>query len=212
MTAQELFADWGPWFLSIQFLAVLITGPIPITPSEILVIGSGSLAAHGSIDLWLVCAVTFLGCLIGDIMVYLMFRRPVLRVMHRWRWGRGLHRRMLRITVRIGPRTTWWGLFLIRWIPGGRTASMAAAGMTHMGWVGLSTQTVFGAAVWSGWLIGLGWGTGAATGLSPWTSTLIGLVAGTIVGFLIAAVLGRRRLIGSQHREQSRAAGGGIAS
>lgn len=210
MTAEDLFSDWGLWFLAALLVAVLLTGPVPVTPSEVLVIGSGSLAAHGSLPLWLVAAVTFLGCLLGDLAVFIMCRRPALRILHRWSWGRGLHRRMLRVTVRLGPRTTWWGLLLIRWVPAGRTASMAAAGLTRMGWGRLGVLIVCGAAVWSGWLIGLGWFAGAATGLAPWVSTLIGVAAGTMVGFMIAVVVGRRRLIGNRHRHQRRAERGGI--
>lgn len=209
MTAEDLFSDWGVWFLAVQLIAVAVTGPVPVTPSEVLVIGSGSLAAHGSLPLWLVFAVTFAGCLIGDVTVWLMCRRPVLRILYRWRWGRSAHRRVLRLSVRIGPRAAWWSLLLIRWMPGGRTASMAAAGMTRMSWGRLAALAVIGAVIWSAWLIGLGWTAGAATGLTPWVSTLIGLTAGTMVGFMIAVVLGRRRLIGHQHRDQRRAAGGG---
>src|SRR5699024_7298935 len=105
-----------------------------------------------------------------------------LRVLYRWRWGRQLHRLVLRTALRAGRANTWVGLLLIRWIPGGRTTSMVTAGMMRMQWSRLILLAVLGAVIWSLWLVGLGYVTGSTTGLSLVTNILIGLAVGTLVG------------------------------
>lgn len=194
----ELFHDWGPWFLMIQATMVAVEAFIPVLPVEIVVIGSGALAADGFLPVSVALLVTFAGCLLGDVGLYAIFRFQLIRVLYRWRWGRTVHRALLRTSVRAGGATTWVGLLLIRWIPGGRTASMATAGIMRLSWAQGLSLGVVGALIWALWLVGLGYISGTTTGLPPWVSTVMGLTIGTLVGLVIAMVAARRRRARSQ--------------
>lgn len=197
-----LFEQWGLWYFAVLVVAVAVTAFVPPFPSELMVIASGAMASEGLMGLPLVLATTMLGCLLGDVGVHLLFRRQGLRVLHRWRWGRRLHRMLLRVTLRAGGATTWLGLLLIRAIPGGRTTSMVTAGMLRLSGPRTAALALVGAATWSAWLVGLGYITGTTTGLPPWASTATAAAAGTLVGALAAGVAARRR------RARSRRAAG----
>ncbi|WP_120004077.1 DedA family protein [Nesterenkonia muleiensis] len=189
----ELHDEWGVWYLPLQALFVALTALIPPFPSEVLVIASGAMASAGALSLTWVLIVTTLGCLAGDLVVYLLFRYQLIRVLYRWRWGRRLHRGLLRTSLRAGGASTWIGLLLIRWMPGGRTTSMATAAMMGLSGPRITALAVLGALIWSSWLIGLGYITGTTTGLPPWASTLMGIGIGTLVGLIIALLVTRRR-------------------
>ncbi|GAB3187103.1 DedA family protein [Nesterenkonia suensis] len=188
-----LLDAWGWWYFAVQLVAVAFTALVPPFPSEIMVIASGSMAADGLMPLGLVLTVTTIGCLVGDVAVYLLFRFQLIRLLHRWRWGRLLHRKLLRLSLRAGNTSTWVGLLLIRAIPGGRCASMATAGMMRLTWPVLVPLAVAGAVTWSLWLVGLGYITGTTTGLPPWASTIAAVAVGTLVGLIIAVASARRR-------------------
>lgn len=200
LTDASLYESWGFWYFLLQAVAVALTAFVPPFPSEVMVIASGTMAAEGIIPLSMVLAVTFLGCLTGDLGVYALFRYRLIRVLYRWRWGRKLHRSMLRLAIRAGGASTWVGLLLIRGIPGGRTASMAAAGMVRLHWQGLITLALAGAVVWTLWLVGLGYITGTTTGLPPWASTVVAVIMGTLVGLIIAMIVARSRRQAKPHR------------
>lgn len=185
--------DWGIWFLPVQALAVALTAFVPPFPAEVMVISSGAMAAQQLLPLWAAAAATVSGCLAGDLGVYILFRYQIIRVLYRWRWGRRMHRLVLRTTIRAGRTSTWVGLLLIRWIPGGRSASMMTAGMMRLPWPRVLPLAALGAVIWSTWLIGLGYITGTTTGLPPLASTLMGLAIGTLVGVIITWAVTRRR-------------------
>lgn len=194
----ELIDAWGAWFLPLQALFVALTALVPPFPAEVMVIASGAMASAGHLSLPWVMIATTLGCLSGDLLLYALFRYQLIRLLYRWRWGRRLHRVMVRASIRAGSATTWAGLLLIRWIPGGRAASMASAGMMRLSWRQVAALAVLGAVIWSGWLIGLGYITGTTTGLPPWASTLTAIGIGTLVGLVIALLVTRRRRAHSQ--------------
>ncbi|NLS09661.1 hypothetical protein HGQ17_06505 [Nesterenkonia sp. MY13] len=202
----ELLDEWGVWFLPLQAIFVALTALIPPFPSEVMVIASGAFASAGDLSLTWVMIATIGGCLAGDLLLYALFRYQLIRVLYRWRWGRRLHRSMLRASIRAGGKTTWVGLLLIRWIPGGRAASMATAGLMRLAWPQLSTLAILGAVIWSAWLVGLGYITGTTTGLPPWASTLMGIGVGTLVGLIIAVLVARRRGARIQERVQTSSA------
>lgn len=194
----ELIDAWGAWFLPLQAFLVALTALVPPFPSEVMVIASGAMASAGLLSLTWVMIATTLGCLAGDLLLYALFRYQLIRLLYRWRWGRRLHRVMLRASIRAGSATTLVGLLLIRWIPGGRSASMASAGMMRLPWPHTAVLAVLGAVIWSGWLVGLGYITGTTTGLPPWASTLTAIGIGTLVGLIVAVLVTRRRRARSQ--------------
>ncbi|WP_150460550.1 DedA family protein [Nesterenkonia ebinurensis] len=189
----ELLEDWGIWFLPLQALLVALTALVPPFPAEIMVIASGAFASAGQLSLFWVMVATTAGCLAGDLLLYMLFRYQLIRVLYRWRWGRRMHRGMLRASIRAGSVTTLVGLLLVRWIPGGRAASMATAGIMRLPMPQLAVLSGLGALIWSAWLVGLGYITGTTTGAPPLVSTLIALGIGTLVGLTIAGLAARRR-------------------
>ena len=188
-----LYQEWGLFYFVVLAVAVAFTAIVPPFPSEVMVIASGTMAAEEIFPLLLVLGVTFIGCLAGDIGVYLLFRYKLIRLLYRWNWGRRLHRKMLRISIRAGGATTWAGLLLIRGIPGGRSASMATAGIMRLGGSAIVALSLLGALTWTLWLVGLGYITGTTTGLPPWASTAAAIVVGTLVGLGITVLLTRHR-------------------
>ena len=186
--------DGGALLLLVQSVAVALTAFIPVLPSEPLVITSGVLAAEGTIPLWATLAVTMVGCLVGDVALYLAFRYRIVVFLHRWRWGRQVHRRILRARLRAGDATTWISLLLIRAMPAGRTASMATAGIMGLPAIPLTGLAIVGSITWSLWLTGLGYITGTTTGLPPWASAVTGVIAGTLVGAILAVMVTRRNV------------------
>lgn len=191
----EAYSEWGPWFLVIQGLFVALVALVPPLPAEFMVIGSGVLAAEGRLPMGGVFAATFVGCLMGDIGIFALFRYKFIRTLLRWKWGRGLHRKILHTSLHIGGVSTWFGLLLVYAMPFGRSAAMATAGMMKMSWSRLLGLAVIGAFLWSWWLIGLGYVPTVATDLPPWASTIAGIAIGTAVGGLIVFIGTRGRRV-----------------
>lgn len=187
------YSDWGLWYFLIQGVAVALTALIPPLPAELMVIASGALAVNTSLPLQGAFIATFIGCLIGDIGLYALFRYKFIRVLYRWRWGRRLHRKIIRISIHAGGATTWTGLLLVIAMPFGRTAAMATAGMMRMSWPPAVGLALTGGFLWSWWLIGLGYIPSAAAGLPAWISTVLGITVGTAAGAAVAYIVSRHR-------------------
>ena len=124
-----LLPSLGGWFHPLTALLVALDAPIPPVPSEVFVIGSGSLAAAGRVSLPLSVLTAWLGCWLGDVGLYALFRFRLITVLERWAWGRTVHRGVRRVLATAGPASSLAGLFMLRFVSGGRTASMAAAGV-----------------------------------------------------------------------------------
>ncbi|WP_162320890.1 DedA family protein [Nesterenkonia haasae] len=177
-----------------------LTALVPPLPSEFMVIASGALAAEGLVPIHGAFFATFAGCLAGDIGLYALFRYKFIRVLYRWRWGRLLHRKILRISLHAGGPSTWAGLLVVFAMPFGRSAAMATAGMMRMSWARLLSLAITGGFMWSWWLIGLGFLPTSATDLPPWLSTVLGITVGSAAGAAIAYIGTRRRRAQRQHR------------
>ena len=193
MSAQELLDALGWWFHPVTALLVALDAPFPPTPSELFVIGSGALASAGSLSPVLSVLAAWLGCWAGDLGLYALFRYRLTDLLDRWRWGRAVHEGIRRLLVKAGPETSLTGLFVLRFVSGGRTASVAAAGIGGIRWRVFLWFSGLGALVWSVYMVGLGWITGTATGLPWWASALVGMLLGTLAGVLIAGIVALRR-------------------
>lgn len=107
--------------------------------------------------------------------------------------GRAVHRGIRRVLATAGPASSLAGLFVLRFVSGGRTASMAAAGVAGLRWRPFLWLSGTGSLTWSGYLVGLGWATGSTTGLPWWASAVVGLVFGTLLGLAVAAAIAWKR-------------------
>lgn len=87
-----------------------LTAVVPLLPAEYIVIVSGAMASRRELLLAGAFTSTFIGCLSGDIGLYALFRYKLIRMLYRWKWGRHLHRQLLKIALHAGGRSTWVGL------------------------------------------------------------------------------------------------------
>lgn len=186
-------AAWGPALHPLTLVLVALDAPIPPIPSELFVIASGSLSADGEASLLLALLTAAVGCWLGDVGLYLLFRYRLTAWLDRFRWGRAVHRGVLRLLNRAGPSPTFAGIVALRFISGGRTASMAAAGLAGVPLRPFLGFSALGAALWACWMVGLGYAAGTTSDLPLWAGSLLGMVAGTLVGLIIAGGLAFRR-------------------
>lgn len=196
MSAQELLDALGWWFHPVTALLVALDAPFPPTPSELFVVGSGALASAGSLSPVISVLAAWLGCWAGDLGLYALFRYRLTDLLDRWRWGRVVHQGIRRLMVKAGPETSLAGLFVLRFVSGGRTASVAAAGIGGIRRRVFLWHSGLSALVWSVYMVGLGWITGTATGLPWWASAVVGMLLGTLAGALIAGIVAVRRRSG----------------
>lgn len=185
----------------ITLLVVVADVFAPIMPSEFLVIASGSLASEGSVLLPVSLLTAATGSLVGDLALYLLFRNRLTHWLDRFRWGRAVHRGIRNAVEKAGKSPTYAGLVALRFLPGGRTAGIAAAGIAELPFRPFLGFAALGGVVWACWLVGLGYVSDATTGFPMWASALLGMGVGTLVGLIIAAffALKQRREVRKTH-------------
>lgn len=190
----ESFMSGGEWFYPVLFTFVTLDALLPPLPSEVLAMGIGPLVAEGRLNPVAALAVCAGACFTGDVALYALFKSGG-RFMARFRWGRWLHRTMTSLALRLGTGGTYASLLGMRFLPGGRSASMAAAGITRITWRVFLPVAAAGAVLWASWMMVLGRVTAGVTGFPPWLSTIVGMIFGTLVGIGLAGALAiyRRR-------------------
>ncbi|MFB0834972.1 DedA family protein [Arthrobacter halodurans] len=187
-----LSGDLGLWYYPLTILLVALDAPFPPLPSELLVLGAGPLAADGLLSPAGVVLAAAAGCWIGDVGLYLVFRHGLTSWFDRFAWGRRAHRGIVTLMNRMGRDGTYAGLVGVRFLSGGRTASVAAAGLAGVPLGPFLGLAGLGAVLWALWMVSLGYLTGSATGLPTWASALMGMALGTLVGVVLAAGLALR--------------------
>lgn len=186
----------GPWqwlYYPMTMLMVVLDAPMPAAPSEIMVIGGGTLLAHGELFLPLVVLTAFAGSMAGDVLLFLLFRGGINTLLNRHRWGRRVDRAVTQALEKAGRSSAYAAIVAARFIPGGRTASVAAAGLADVPLNAFLVLSATGSTIWALWMTGLGLATGLATDLPFWVNLVLGTVIGILVGTAIAAVISLRR-------------------
>jgi membrane-associated protein len=151
-------------------------------PSDAFVVSAGALAAAETLSFgWVVLAVV-MGAMAGDHIVYWSARHALPSVLERSRLGRRVRASVDRTYGRIEGVDTVT-LAMARFIPFGRTAAAATAGLVGIPprryvWISL-----LGASAWATWMVGLGYVLGDTMAGPMWVPVVIGVV----VGFLVAA-------------------------
>lgn len=184
---------WGAAIYFWIIPAVLGDAIFPPVPSEMVVITGGALSADGRANVFLVLALAALASWVGDLVVFQLFRKRLSHVLDRWRWGRRVHRGIHEAIAKAGRTSTYGTIIGARFIPGGRLATSAAAGIASVSVRGFSLCAGLGAVLWACWLVGLGYFTGSATRLPFWASSLIGVALGLLVGAAVGIIATRRR-------------------
>jgi membrane protein DedA with SNARE-associated domain len=158
-----------------------------------VVITGGALSAEGRANFLLVGFLAALASWIGDVVVFQLFKRRLGHVLDRWRWGRKFHRGIHAAIAKAGRSTTYGAIIGVRFIPGGRLATSAAAGIADVTTRAFSFCAAVGGVLWGTWLTGLGYFTGSATKLPFWASSLIGVALGLVIGAVVGMIVTRRR-------------------
>nr|WP_225667823.1 MULTISPECIES: VTT domain-containing protein [unclassified Arthrobacter] len=171
------------------FIVVVVDVFIPAVPSEFLVIASGTMASEGTLLLPIALLTATLGSWLGDIILYLLFRNRLTSWLDKFKWGRAVHRSIRTAVEKAGKSPTYAGLIALRFLPAGRTAGVAAAGIANLPLRPFLACAAVGGILWSCWLVMLGYVTDATTGFPLWVSALLGMGVGTLVGLVIAAFL-----------------------
>jgi membrane-associated protein len=174
---------------------VALDATFPAIPSDAFVVSAGALAAAGHLDLGWAAVAVVAGAMTGDHVVYAVGRHRLPSVLERSHLGRRLHRNAERAYGRI-DRVSTVTLAMARFIPFGRTAAAATAGLVGVAprryvWISL-----LGASTWAAWMVGLGYVVGDTTDGPIWLQVGIAVVVGFVVAAALASVqqaLARRR-------------------
>jgi membrane-associated protein len=167
----------------------------PAVPSDAFLVPAGALAAVGSLELgWVLVAAVF-GAVVGDHAVYWVARHSLPGVLQRSRVGRRVRRNVDRAYGRIETVGTVT-LAMARFVPFGRTAAAATAGL-----VGIAPRryvwiTLLGASAWASWMVGLGFVLGGTMNGPMWLEAAVGVAVGFVVAAglaMLAQAIARRR-------------------
>ncbi|HYT09855.1 MAG TPA: DedA family protein [Mycobacteriales bacterium] len=191
------------WAYLLIGLAVAVDAVLPLVPSEAVLIGAGALVATGAADPVPLLAAAWAGALAGDCTAYTLGRRA-----GRLGVGRLFQRRYGRATLvwatRQLDRRTIQLLVAARFLPGGRTVSTLTAGFLRVPAGRFVTGIAIGGALWTAYVVGLGYFGGKGAPEQPWAGALAALVLATAAGLTAEAV---RRLRARGAREPERPAG-----
>ena len=159
--AENTVATWaagmGVWGPAMIAGVILLAGVgIPVS-EEILVIPAGFLVSKGVFELWWTFGLIWTAVVLADLIWMLLVRRYA-HVLLRWKFFRRMFhpRRILEIKHlldRYGP----WVIIMGRVLPGARTPTITAAGLTHMKVRLFMLGECVGAAKSVGWQLALGW-------------------------------------------------------
>ncbi|QCB95608.1 DedA family protein [Arthrobacter sp. PAMC25564] len=185
--------SWGAAIYFWIIPTVLGDAIFPPVPSEMLVITGGALSAEGRANAVVVVILAAAASWLGDMLVFQLFKRRLSHVIDRWKWGRAFHAAVHRAIARAGRSSTYAAIIGVRFIPGGRLATTAAAGIANVSTRGFSLCAALGGTLWAAWSVSLGYFTGSATRLPFWASSLIGVGAGLVIGAVVGVIVTRRR-------------------
>lgn len=185
--------SWGAAIYFWIFPFVVGDAIFPPIPSEMLVITGGALSAEGRINGLLVVLLAAVASWLGDLLVFQLFKRRLSHVLDRWKWGQRFHAGVHSAIAKAGRSSTYGAIIGLRFIPGGRLATTAAAGIANVSTRGFSLCAALGGLLWASWSVALGYFMGSATGLPFWASSLIGVGVGLMIGAIVGVIVSRRR-------------------
>jgi membrane-associated protein len=162
----------------------------PLLPSETVVLTASILAARGVLTLWLIVPLATVGAFVGDNVCFALGRKvgePVARRLFRGEKGRDRLEWAGRAIDRHGALIIVVGRFL----PGGRSASTFAAGLSGLRYRRFAFADAFAALAWALYASLLGYLGGESFRHGLWKPLLLAAGVALLVGL---AVEGYRRL------------------
>lgn len=177
------------WTYLVVLAVAALDAIFPLVPSETTAIAAGVLAGAGDLSLALVIAAAATGALTGDTAAYGLGRA----------FGDRATRRLPERRVEWAARTLSVHaaalIVLARFVPGGRTATMATAGALHFRWPRFARLAAIAALLWASYAALLGFVGGRAFEEQPWQGALLAFALAAGIGVVIeTARRVRRRL------------------
>jgi membrane-associated protein len=175
------------WTYAVVLAVAALDALFPLVPSESTAIAAGVLAGTGDLSIALVIAAAAAGAFAGDSGTYAL--------------GRALGPRALR---RLPQRRTAWAertlaahtaalVILARFVPGGRTVTMATAGAVRIPWLRFERLAALAAVLWASYAALLGFAGGRAFEERPWLGALLAFGLAAALGLVVEAVRRVRR-------------------
>jgi membrane-associated protein len=182
-------ASGSAWTYALVFGLATLDVLAPILPSESLLVAAAALAASGRLDVGLVAAAGAAGALLGDNIAFGCGRLLDTRLR---RWAEATPRRRERLEWAEHQLGRRGGTIIVgsRFIPGGRTATMIAAGLLEMPWRRFVAFDLAAAVIWALYGTGIGYFGGAAFEDEPIVG--VGVALGLAVVAATAIEVGRR--------------------
>jgi membrane-associated protein len=177
-------AAYGAWIYVILFLVIFAeTGLVvtPFLPGDSLLFVVGSLAAIGQMDVHLLALVLFIAAMLGNICNYEIGRYFGARFFVNDK-SKLLNPKHLERTHEFFERWGSAAVVVARFVPFFRTYVPFVAGMGKMTRPKYVAYTVFGAAIWVGSLVYLGYFFGNI----PWIKQNLGML---VIAIIILSVL-----------------------
>lgn len=169
---------------AVSYLVILaivcVDSFFPLVPGETAVITGGVLAANGSMSIPLVLVTAIVGGIAGDNITYGIGRLVGAPARQRLFRSEKAVQRLAWAEVQLERRATFI-IIAARFIPGGRTATMFAAGGLEMPWRRFVVADAIAAAAWVLYAFGLGFLGGETFRHSLWKPLGIAFIIAAIV-------------------------------
>lgn len=182
-------ASGSSWTYAVVFAFAALDAVAPIVPSETLLVAAAALAASGRLDLAPVLLAAAAGAFAGDNVAYLLGRALSSRLQ---RWTSRSPKRAQRLAAAEGQLKRRGATIVVvsRFVPGGRTATMVAAGAVGMAWRRFAAFDAAAAAIWAIYGTAIGFFGGTAFEDEPLVGVGFALGLAVLLGLSIEA--GRR--------------------
>ena len=189
----------SPWTYALVLGVAALDAVVPLVPSETTAIAAAVLAAAGDLSIEFVLASAAAGAFVGDSTAYLLGRTLGEKRAPRLLASEKARKRVSQ-AERILATRGGYVIVVSRFVPGGRTATMLAAGLT-----GMRSRTFFlfaalAAVIWASYASLLGYIGGRTFEEHPWQGVLLALALAGAVG----VALELRRRLPRQTRAQRR--------
>ncbi len=186
---EMLLAQYGVWLYAILFAIIFCeTGLVvtPVLPGDSLLFMAGALAAGGGLDpAWLI-PLLFVAAVLGDTVNYSIGRRFGARIT-RWENSRFFNRKALERTQAFYARHGGKTIVIARFMPIIRTFAPFVGGMARMDYRRFAAFNVFGAALWVGPLVMLGyWFGNLAVVKNNLSAVVLGIIGLSLLPIIIA--------------------------
>jgi membrane-associated protein len=174
----------SPWTYAVVCAVAAADVLLPLLPSETVVLTASVLAAHGKLEIWLIVVLAAAGAFAGDNVCFALGRHvgdPVARRLFQGEKGRERLRWAERAIGRHGALLIVVGRFL----PGGRTASTFAAGLSGFAYSRFLVADAVAAVAWALYASMLGYLGGAEFEHGLWKPLAVAAAAALLVGLTI---------------------------